>query len=127
MRLQGSKMCLFMLFVGFVLSNFRLLWDVAGSACVDENRQVSACSQHDTHDVSSISKPVFQSSISSRASWSFHPRVRGAETDFSRLELFNATECHLPTNEGSFCCGKIDDSRLKQNRENFSLFLEGNV
>lgn len=66
-----------------------------------------------------VLKPMFQSSISSGASWAFYPRVRGAETDFSRLELFNATECHLPTYEGSFCCGKIGDSRLKQKRENF--------
>lgn len=56
-------------------------------------------------------------------------RVYGSWIWFSCLELFNTTECHLPTYEGSFCCGKIGgDSRLKQDWEIFLFFfLEGSV
>lgn len=49
----------------------------------DENGQVSACSRHDTRDVGSISKPVFQSStVSAPVRPGLFIRVRGAETDF---------------------------------------------
>lgn len=52
----------------------------------NENRrtilQAAARSQPETRDVSSVLKPMFQSSISSSASWALYPRVRGAETDF---------------------------------------------
>lgn len=93
----------------------------------DENRrtilQAAAHSQPATRDVSSVLKPMFQSGISSSTSWAFYPRVRGAESEFLVWSFFNATECHLPTYEGSFCCGEISESRLKQNWENFFFFF----
>lgn len=136
MRPRGSKTHLFVL-PAFCLVKFltirgccrqclRILYSKSLTFhASDENRQTilqaAAHPQPATRDVSGVLKPVFQSGISSSTSWAFYLRVRGSSIRIC-LELFNAIECHLRTYEGSFCCGKIGDSRLKQNWEICFLF-----
>lgn len=115
---QNQSFCVFGVFVLTTSGRGRQCLCIVCDRSSDENRrtilQPAARSQPDTRFEANVSKQY----LLGRVPGFLSACTRGGN-GFSRLELFNATECRLPTYEGSFCCGKISDSRLKQKREDF--------